>query len=272
MQELKRQLHISGINMFTRCGEQFRRRYIEHEILPPGVSIIIGSATDRSVSDNLQKKLDTDLKEMLPIDVVGDIARDQAVHSFEGREVWFSKEEIGIGLKKVVGSAIDDAVKLSKLHYTDFAPHINPTHVQREWVLSLDGYPYDLAGTIDVQEGNKAIRDTKTSGKTPVSTIADTSDQLTIYSLASYIIDGELPEEVVLDYLIRNKVPIARSFRSKRTKTDFDYILNRIQVVIEAIEKGVFIPANRDHWICTPKFCGYYEDCPYSRKPVSVTV
>jgi hypothetical protein len=32
-------LSISQLDMLSRCGEQYRRRYIEHERLAPGVAL-----------------------------------------------------------------------------------------------------------------------------------------------------------------------------------------------------------------------------------------
>ena len=56
------------------------------------------------------------------------------------------------------------------------------------------------------------IRDTKTSAKSPVPSFldgndkagtADDSEQLTAYAVASHVVDGRLPDKMVLDYLVR---------------------------------------------------------------------
>jgi hypothetical protein len=264
----KPQLHFSGISMFTKCGEQFRRRYILGEKIPPGISLIVGCGTDRSVSKNMENKKETG--ELLPVEQCLDIARDEVEGYFKAGNFAVSDEEKSKTIAVVKGEAIDKTVTLSRLHYTDLAPIIQPTHIQRQWLLALDNFPFDIAGTMDIQEGSKSIRDTKTSGKTPAGDIADKSDQLTMYAMAAFVLDGTIPEKVMLDYLINLKTPKSHVFESTRQKADFQPVLNRCEIVAESIAKEIFVPVNSDHWVCDPKWCGYYNSCKYVRKPVTV--
>lgn len=261
----KIQFHISGLNMFFRCGEQFRRRYIENEKIPPGIFLIVGSATDHTVNINLQNKIDND--ELLPIEQIEDSARDQVSVLFK-KGISLSTDEQKQGIKKVKGYAIDKAIRLSKLHAVKKAPILKPTHVQRSWTLDLNGYPVSIAGIIDIQEGPKSVRDTKTASKTPAKDVAERSDQLTMYALACHIIDKKIPDKVILDYLIDNKKPIAKSFESQRNLDDFKVLMARIENACTAIEKEVFVPVNSDHWICSPRWCGYWSSCRYARKTI----
>lgn len=144
---------------------------------------------------------------------------------------------------------------------------------------------YDLVGEQDLLEGEKTdegtldvtrpliVRDLKTSKKSPTATIADESDQLTIYSIASLVIDGKLPERVVLDYLVDLKrevkyVPVI----SHRTNADVAVALNRAANAIAGIGLGNFVPIPQTHWACDPRYCGFTEICRYYKQPKSVTV
>ena len=149
---------------------------------------------------------------------------------------------------------------------SDAAPLIQPTHVQREVRVALPGESVELLGYIDVQEGMTAIRDTKTSAKTPPANAADKSDQLTIYAMMSHVIDGAIPDRLVLDYLVDTKMPEYKPFVSTRTVDDFNPLLRRIEAVLMALEKGVFIPAQETDWGCSPRWCGYWETCQYTKK------
>ena len=259
----KPQLHWSGIEMLSRCGEQYQRRYVEKEIIPPGVAIIVGSATHHSIKANLHAKLETGL--LLPIEQIKDTARDSLVMAWNAGGVVLNEEEMAEGAAKVKAAAIDKAVRLSTLHASEVAPRLCCTHVERPWVIELTGYPVDLAGQIDQQEP-ETIRDSKTSGKSPSATVADESDQLTIYAMAVRVLDGIMPSRVALDYLIDNKTPVAKTFESTRTEEDFTPLLNRVEEAVKAMEKGVFVPASASHWICNPKFCGYWSSCRYTRR------
>lgn len=263
----KPHLSISQLETLSKCGEQYRRRYLEGEIIPPGVASLVGKATDKSVSDNLAHKIIHD--RLMSAEEVAASARDSVAYEWQ-QGVKLDEDEAAAGVEKTKGAAIDKAVRLSVLHARSKAPDLAPTHVQRKWTVELTGYPLDLVGVIDVQEGGRAVRDTKTAGKTPNDQIAHDSDQLTAYALAVRVIDGEAPQIVALDYLVDTKTPAVKTFDSTRDVDDFRALLHRIEVAIAALEKGVFVPARQTDWWCSPKWCGYHATCKYVRQPKTV--
>jgi hypothetical protein len=266
----KPHLSISQLNMLSRCGEQYRRRYVLGEKIPPAVAMLVGRAVDKSVTANLGNKMSG--RGLMPSDAVADSARDAFDVEWQSGDVSLSAEEMAQGLKVVKGAAIDKSVRLSRLHAEEMAPEIEPTHLQRKVLVELTGYPYDLLGFIDIQEGHKAIRDTKTSGKTPAHDVAHKDDQLTIYAMMASVVDGGIPEHLYLDYLIDLKTPKAETFGSTRTEADFQPMLRRIETAIVAIEKGVFVPARESDWWCGEKWCGFWRTCPYVKRPKQFTV
>jgi hypothetical protein len=262
--EPKPQLHVSGLEMLSKCGVQFERVYINRERAIPGVAMLVGTSTHRSVAMNLGNKISAGT--LLPLEQIKDAARDTLTNEWQ-KGVKLDDEEVKEGIAKVKAGAIDKAVRLSTLHALKTAPEISPTHVERQWVVELPGYPVDLAGALDIQEGSAMVRDTKTSGKTPSKTIADESIQLTAYALAVKVIDGKPVEKVQLDYLIDKAQPEAKPFTSTRDDDDFRTLLLRIERAVIAMEKGVFIPARETDWWCSPKYCGFHGSCPFVRQP-----
>lgn len=143
----------------------------------------------------------------------------------------------------------------------------------------------DLVGAWDIRaessSGKVEIRDIKTSKKTPSKNsdtgtydVGDASEQLSAYALSSYVLDGQLPEFVVLDYLIDLKSETkGLIIKSVRTMEDIESFLLRVINLIHALHEGVFIPANPMAWWCDPRYCGYHVGaggpCPYSKKPKS---
>jgi hypothetical protein len=256
------QLHASALEM--KCMEAFRRRYIEGEIIPPAVAMIVGSGTHHSIDVNLTEKIKSG--NLLPLDAVKEAARDGVNIAWE-QGVKLDPDEAARGIKAVRGEAVDKAVRLATVHARDMAPKLKPTHVERKWALELTGYPMDLVGRIDIQEALVSIRDTKTSGKTPAENCADRSLQLKAYAAAVRAIDGALPKAAVLDYLIDTKTPALKSFASEPSVEDTHALLARVETVALAMEKGVFIPVEPTHWCCDPKWCGYHSTCRYVRQP-----
>ena len=264
MESGRKHLSISQLNMMSRCGEQYRRRYVMGEKIPPGISLVVGRAVDGSVNRNLQRVIDG--AGLMSFQEVLDTAAGEFDNSFKETEVMFTPDESIEGVGRVVGAAKDKAIRLSSLHATYAAPSIRPTHIQREVRVEIPDSPMDLIGYIDVQEGTTAIRDTKTAAKTPPANTADKSDQLTIYAMMGYVLDGAIPDRLVLDYLVDTKVPKYAPFISTRTLDDFNPVLRRIEAALMALEKGVFIPAQETDWGCSPRWCGYWETCQYTKR------
>ncbi len=263
------QLHVSGLSMLSKCGEQFRRRYVEGERVAPGVSLVMGTAVHKAIAANLNEKITAG--KLLPSEQVQDIARDALAAEWE-KGIVLEEDYAALGEKKAAAVATDTAVALAYLHHSEAAPGLNPTHVERAWVLDIDGLPVQLAGTIDVQEGSRAIRDTKTSKKSPAADVADTSLQLTTYCLAVRQHDGAVPERVGLDFLVHTKAPKLVQIESKRTDADFPHLLERVYQASRTIEAGLFTPAPLDAWWCSAKWCGYHATCQFAARPVTVQV
>lgn len=263
-------LSISALDMLSKCGEQYRRRYVAGEKIPPAVAMLVGRGVDKSVDRNLTSKIET--KQLLPVEEIKDTARDTVVAEWDKGGVVLNEDEIRDGIKAVRAAAIDKAVRLSSLHATSAAPQIQPTHVQRKWTIELQGYPADLTGVIDIQEGSIAVRDTKTSAKSPREDEAHLSDQLTLYALAGKVLDGQPPAVVALDYLVDTKTPKHVVRESTRDNSDFRVMLRRVDTAMKAIDRGVFVPARQTDWWCSKRWCGYFDSCPYARQPKSVFI
>lgn len=263
MQKPKPHLSISQLNMLSRCGEQYRRRYISREIIPPGIAMLVGSAVDRAVTRNLEERLNG--RELLPVDAVAEIASAGYVARLDTTDVLLTEDEESIGIDAARGRGQDKSVRLARLHAIELAPAIEPTHLQRKVEVDLTGYDYSLLGFIDIQERG-AIRDTKTASKTPAADTADKDDQLTIYALMAQVIDGAIPERLCLDYLIDTEQPKTKILHTARTVEDFHPLLRRVEVATRALAAGVFIPARETDWVCSPRWCGYHATCIYTKK------
>ncbi len=264
------QLHFSGLDKLWSCGEQFRRIYLTGERMPKGTYIAVGSGVDIAVTRDLESKILD--RQLLSLEEVKDQARDSATWELENNEIVLDKDERQLGQKKAFADAVDKAVRLAALHHKYIAPKLHPTHVQRKWEIEIPGIPFDLVGTIDVQEGPIAVRDTKTSGKSPSAGIADMSLQLSTYALAIKVLDGDAPATVALDYLIDNKVPVAKSYVSDRNDDDFRVLLARVENAAEIIEKQAFTPAQPSDWRCSADWCGFHGSCKYAQQPKSFAV
>jgi hypothetical protein len=265
---VKLDFHWSHISMLMRCGIQFEFRVIKGIVIPPGVAVLVGSSTHKGIDVNLNHKIKTG--ELMPLDDVMEAAAEDLNKRWQDG-VELDSEERSVGESNVRGDAVDTVVALSSLHHKEVAPRINPSHVERKFVLELEGFSRNLTGTIDVVEVGGIVRDTKTAKRSPPAETADNSDQLTMYGLAIRTLDKVNPV-LILDHLVKTKVPKAVTQMTTRTSADYQVLLNRVAAASRVIQSGAFMPCAQDSWCCSPAWCGYYSQCIYARKKIQVPI
>ncbi len=259
--ETKPILHISQVETLERCGEQYRRRYGEKEIIAPGIALVVGISTHKVIETDLENLLAAGA--LLPDEAIADLAYQETLRLFEG-EVFIDEDDKGKSLAAVRGETADVVIALTDLHHKRVAPTIRPVALEEEWKLETQ-LPYDMAGRIDIREATR-IRDTKTTAKSPPKNAADKSDQLTMYAMANKVYRPDDPApSLLLDFLVKTKTPKHVHLETTRGDEDFRALLDRLAVAMSAIEKGIFVPASSGHWICSPRYCGYFSTCKYTR-------
>lgn len=295
-------------NMYLKCGEQYNRRYVRGEKLPPAIAMIRGDGQHQAQERDLRTKLSTgqlveDEAELL--DLASDVVRRATespdlvrLDEDERREPW----------KKVVGRTLDEATRATVLHHRHVAPRIEPYELEARLTFYLPELDREIISYVDVIERDGWIRDTKTSGRRPSGDVAQNSDQLALYALGHReAYKSESPGQS-LDYLVlsqaKDKARAAKSKRKKaeqaslavahevnapvllgdegadsavrfngtQSRDDQARVVLRMQEAAAGIEAGLFPPAPQGSWWCAPKWCGYFHTCPYVRGGAVVTV
>jgi hypothetical protein len=260
---LKEKPHLSPtqLNMISMCPEQYRRRYIEGEILPPGIAMMKGSALHKGAEVNMRQKLASGV-DLPAVQIV-----EAAVAGFEGAihgSYALSDEEASRGAGIVLGEAKDAIVRMAQCHATEQAPEYQPVMVEEKVRIVLPG-PRDLLGIIDLADTRDVVTDFKTAARKKQESEADTSLQLSTYAAAFETKMGRPPAEVRLDVVVQTKKgnTSRQLLRSERGPADNIALANRINTVARLIESGIFIPAPVGAWNCSQKWCGYWRTCPY---------
>jgi hypothetical protein len=71
--------------------------------------------------------------------------------------------------------------------------------------------------------------------------------------------------------LVKTKEPKAVVISTARDDTDYNAMLERVKLACDLIESGAFNPCSPDHWGCSAKWCGYWQDvCPFGRRSRSL--
>ena len=250
-------IHQSSLNMALRCGEQFRRRHIEDEIIPPGIAAGRGTGVHKANEVNLKQKLKTKID--LPLPDLQDAARDGYVHAFRNG-VFLCKEDQP-SKNILINDGLNDTIRLTKLYRDEVAPEIQSVEVERPFMIDV-GLPLPFAGRIDVEEVAK-VDDLKTTAKSWADGQIDKEIQPIFYSYVHEKEIGVRPE-FVYHILVALKTKVKRQVQSI-TPTDAHYqaLFAKAKMFCKMLDTGTFLPANPTSWWCSEKWCGYYKSCMY---------
>ena len=268
MSETPRWSH-SRLAMIERCGEQYRRRYVELEIIPPDLGLIRGRATHGGIHANVAHRIEEG--EYLELEAVAQAASDSLDGELQG-EFTLGADYEELGLQKAKGFVLDEVIGLTTLHALRVAPKIEPTASELRFEIpSSDMLPVVLTGVIDILDGadqKERIRDSKTTRKSPNAGAAQESTQLSMYELGYRALRGRPSDGQVLDYLVRTPkkgelkyVPL----ETQRGEQDLVSLIHRIERAQTAADAGIFVPAPESAWWCDAKWCGYARTCPFYR-------
>lgn len=250
----------SGIESFTRCGEAYRRRYLEGEIIPPGIAPLTGTAFHAGARVNFKQKIESHAD--LPAKEIIEAAVAEFDAITTGGYI-LTDEEVGIGHKRVLGMAKDQLAGLAELYARQIAPDYQPVYVEQGFTIALPAASHDLSGTMDLADDKRIVTDFKTAGKRKNAQEAAASVQLTAYAAAYKMLTGEMPTAVRLETLVKKRQPERQILESTRSVEDFTALAHRINAVLKAIDAGIFTPATPGAWWCHPKWCGFHSTCKF---------
>ncbi len=257
-------LSVTQLEMFGKCGEQYRRRYMEQQRLPPGVAMTRGKAVHTAAEQNMRQKIQSH-ENMRASDVVA-MADAAFTASIETGGIMLNSDEESRGVKVVTGEARDQVARLARLHAFAQAPDYQPVAVERTIRVELPQSKRDLLCVIDLVDTRNRVIDFKTMSKTPNRADAETSIQLTAYHVAWNAYTGAPPSELRLDATIDGANQQRREvIVTARTPDHVESLGARFAAVGQAIDVGAFPPAAVGQWFCSKKWCGYYGSCAFVR-------
>jgi len=252
-------LSVSQLDMFNRCGEQWRRRYIEQEIIPPGIAARVGTGVHRAAEIHNRTKAKTGND--MPLDAVLDCAAEAYGKALQDG-VYIAPDEVS-GARIAMAEGKDSAVRLASVWHKEVGTRIMPALVEEKIVIELPGVDLPIITILDCFTADKTLRDTKTSSRRWTTDKAHTSMQATAYRESVKVATGDYPEKIIFDVLVNNATPVLQLVETERSEMDTAILSRRFRTMLASIRAGIFMPAEPDSWICSPKFCGYWHSCPY---------
>lgn len=257
----KPHLSQSQLETFAMCPERWRRRYIEGDVIPPGVAQLTGSSVHGAAEVNFRQKIAS--REDLPVPQMRELAAAAFESRLESESVTLAPEETSRGKRKVLGEAKDQTVAMAEFHAYQQAPSYQPLLVEERVRITLSG-PRDLLAIVDLADECDRVIDFKTGKRRKSQEDADTSVQLSVYDVAFEAATGRRARGLVLDSIVAHSARYERDVvATTRSRDDRLALARRINAVGRAIDAGVFTPATPGAWWCSSRWCGYHATCPF---------
>lgn len=249
-------LSVSQVNLFLKCGEQYKRRYVYKEESTKSSAAALGSSIHKA-AEVLHTGL-MDARNLTEEEVLS-VFSDYYDNNIEG-VVFDAEEEETPGLMKDMGIKMTKAYRKGALGEITEYKRVKPIAAERivETKLSVDeGEPIPFVAVIDLEEYS-CISDVKTKSKAAGQIDADNSLQLSIYSHITK------KPDVRLDQVVRpTKKNDAKYLRtqSHRDPTQIKHALEVVHEVAQDIALGRFRKTSPENWWCSEKWCPYWKDC-----------
>ena len=274
----------SSLTTLQSCAHKFYLKYIEKNWRKAGYQAKRGIAVHH-VAKEAHKRQMVDLKlwdgwtpeitELPGSEKCVEEARDIAAKQFDKaveEGVDLSKKDKEYGADKLKAEQKDVAVDLAGLYVSDVAPKIKPIAVERKIEITPRDMGITVMGYIDLVEDDlgEVIRDLKSAEKAPFKDAAKLSQQITMYNMIRAAETRKLPRESKLVHLVRTPKTHELSVVVQSTTRDIEdlkRLRERLVTAIEAVDKGVFVPADQSMAGSPCNWCEYADGtCKYVKK------
>ncbi len=264
-------ISVSQLSLLRKCGIAYERRYINGEKIPPGIAAHIGTGVHSGANINYAQKIET--RTDLPVSDIVDASVSAMKDAVDVNGVVLDP---GVSHDIQIGNAIDLTASLATYHAVHVSKRHQPVMTEQRFTIPLPGGK-DLLGIIDLvaeqgENGHKLV-DLKTTRKAKSQREADTSLQLTAYSLGAKRLTGDLPKLIQLEVLVHSEKGVREQvFDTQRGPEDFKILAAHLNAAEKVIRSGAFTPAAEGSWYCSVRWCGYASTCPFFKGDADGTV
>lgn len=255
---LREHLSYTQIKLWLKCQRQHWYRYGLGIKEPPSGAMVLGSAVHAALEHQGRHKAQTGRD--VPPDELSDVFADR-FHALEPDADWKGDRP----------ADVKDRGHGALIRYREeIAPRIRPASAddveRRLSAPLLEGCA--MRSIVDLITDDGLIVDYKVSGKAVNTLPGDTQLQLGLYwaSLAAVQPDRP-PAGVQAHYLIAKKpAPAPTIFDAGQPDPrEVDWWLRAFDSIrrsmIDAYDRQEFLPASPGSWVCSPKWCAYWERC-----------
>lgn len=244
----------SSLNTWNECPREWEYVYLWRLERPPSFKMALGTAAHAVVERAMLHWMEhgTYPEKDFWSDVFVDEWRMAAEHSSPRNDSPEEQEE----------PHIESGLRCVEFYRTDIAPTIVPYAVEMPIRFTINGWVW--TGTADLLEKTPTgirLRDHKFSSKRPDNP-ARYRWPMIGYAIGIRRQLGVVEEDVILDYVIRNKKPVHHPVALGGPASDQDIVdlAQAIEDAMTTINRGLFPPLGQDTGACN--WCNYANICP----------
>ena len=237
-------LSVSSLNLYRRCPEAFKRKYIDHEREQPNGKMLLGGAAGAALAQHYARQLEaleaergfsfSDVLDELS-GPVGGLSTADVLDEFSAEwDLRAGREEVLWG-SDAPGALKDSGIAALVVYHTLIAPGVVPVAVEREIELTWPDAPFTLTGYLDLETADGQVCDFKLTGQRWSQDKADAELQPTVY-LAARRAEGNPATGFQYHALIRTKKPNAEIVPTERTDRQLDLLTDRVFTIARSIE------------------------------------
>lgn len=275
-------LSPSRLKTLARCGEMFRRQYVEGERSPSSVAMAIGNAVHATAHGDgkewieRRRHLSVGDAEMLAVTNVDEARKDGLLE--DGTEV-------------DQATVVDETAAYARLFSTEVAPMREPLSVEQTLgaIIEVPGLgDVKLQCIVDAVERDandpsiRLVTDVKTSraryddgtraasrakGAERIPTgkpnAAEADIQLATNAMLYSVEMGEDVKQVEFQVIVKTQNPYAQRIRANVNPENFAGVRERYAIAARQIEADVFLPTT-DPTVCA--YCAFRESCRFVHK------
>jgi hypothetical protein len=242
-------LSNSRIGKYLRCGEDYRRTYIEGVRWKGNGATSVGKSVHSLVENTLRDLMSTGT--LRPLEA----GLDEAQGTTKG--ILDDTELVGLELD----TPTDEYVERVRAAYTVWhrvrAPEIVPLAIEKRFDQQINGVRcVGIIDLIDIGSGVKTVVDLKITKRKKSEREARNSLQLAMY--ANVTNTPHVGFDAVVAKASGSEVHPVRAIL---TAGDLAWAGTLVRNVAESINKGVFPLSSPEEWWCTERFCSFWKEC-----------
>jgi len=246
-------ISVSQVRKYQICGLQYYFSYIEKIPYQINDNMLRGIAVDNAANTHFDTKAQNELG-VTQNDFV-DLAVNK--HDEEADDTEFKEATKDESRDKTVGA--------SKTYHGVHGQNLTPgrssdgsswTQVKLEEDIG-DGLV--VTGFADLITDKNTIVDTKVR---KADKVVDVEADLQLQTYANFI--GS--DQVAIASVTTAKTPKASYYSGRSTKKTKERAIQRIKSVSDAIDSNIFLPAPEGSWVCSERYCSYWNLCDYGSK------